>query len=142
MNILTNLEIRTVACWPGKAMSTLDHYRRKNEEKLWPMEGSACSYEQGELEPLPETADLPSAKMFAKCILSDTWQTSSFPSAAKNTLGKIMALGKQTLCRVLKKHSQNRDTRQKTATWTSISYCVRRQEFDECFKEFFGISQI
>ena len=81
---------------------------------------------------LPETADLPSAKIFAECIISGTRQTSSLPSAAKNTLGKIMALGKQTLYRVpkktlskLRKNTQQiRDTRQKTATWTSVSQCV------------------
>jgi len=78
---------------------------------------------------LPEIAELPSAKMFVECILSDTWQTSSLLGAAKNILGKIMALGKQTLYRVpkktlskLRKNTQQiRDTRQKTATWTSIS---------------------
>ena len=58
-------------------------------------------------EALPETVDLPSAKMFAECILSGTRQTSSLLSDAKNTLSKIMALDKQTLCRVLQKHSAN-----------------------------------
>ena len=53
--------------------------------------------------PLPETTDLPSAKIFTECVPSGTRQKSCMPSAAKNTLGKIMALDKQTLCRVLKK---------------------------------------
>ena len=43
---------------------------------------------------------------FTECILSDTQQTSSLSNAAKNTFGKIMALDKQTLCRVLKKNTQ------------------------------------
>ena len=46
--------------------------------------------------------------MFAECIPSDTRQTSSLSSAAKKTLDKIIALRKQTLCRVLKKNTRQR----------------------------------
>jgi hypothetical protein len=55
---------------------------------------------------LPETTPLPSARLFAECILSGTWQTWSLPSARKKTLGEEWALGKGPLCRVPKlKHS-------------------------------------
>ena len=46
--------------------------------------------------------------IFAECILSGTRQTSSLPSAAKKTLGKIITLGKKTVCRVLKKNTRQR----------------------------------
>ena len=53
--------------------------------------------------------------MFAECIASDTRQTSTLPSAAKKTLGKIIALGKQTICRV-------------------FFFCTRQiRKFAECF---------
>ena len=42
---------------------------------------------------LPETDDLPSAKIFAECIPSGTRQKSCLSSAEETTLGKIMALG-------------------------------------------------
>ena len=58
------------------------------------------------IDRLPEIVDLLSAKIFDECILSGTRQTSSLSSAAKNTLGKIMALSKQTLCRVMKKNTR------------------------------------
>ena len=48
---------------------------------------------------------------FAECIPSGTRQKRCLPSAAKTTLSKIMALGKQSLCRVLKKTT--RQTRKK-----------------------------
>ena len=103
---------------------------------------------------LPEIVELPSAWGFTECILSGTRQTSSLPSAAKNTLGKIMSLGKQTLCRVLKnirqtmkKHSAKHrhsttnchvDIRQLVCRplevyWVSVSGTRQRNKFAECF---------
>ena len=69
---------------------------------------------------LSKTADLSSA---CKNVCQVHSQTSSLSSAARNTLGKIMAIGKQTLCRVLKKtlSKLRKNTRQQTAMWTSVS---------------------
>ena len=58
---------------------------------------------------LPEIPCLPSAWVFAECYTSGTRQTNSLPSAAKKTLEKIIALGKQLICGVPKvKHSAKR----------------------------------
>ena len=82
------------------------------------------------VDTLPETGDLPSAKIFTECIPSGTRQKSCLSSAVETTLGKIMALGipnslpsaeKRPLGKLGKNTRQNRDTRQKTATWTSVS---------------------
>jgi hypothetical protein len=51
---------------------------------------------------LPETAPLPSARLFAECILSGTRQRASLLSARKKTLGEEWALGKGPFCRVPK----------------------------------------
>ena len=49
---------------------------------------------------LPETVGMPSARGFAEFIPSDTRQTCCVLSAAVETFGKHIALGKNTLCRV------------------------------------------
>ena len=80
------------------------------------------------MELLQETGSLPSVFIFAECISSDTRQTSSLPSAAKKTLGKIIALGKQTLCRVLKKNTRQR------SKFVECFFCTRQiSKFAECF---------
>ena len=59
--------------------------------------------------PIPEIGCLQSARIFAECNTSGTRQTNSLPSAAKKTLEKIIALGKQLICRVPNiKHSAKR----------------------------------
>ena len=49
---------------------------------------------------LSKTVELPSARGFAECILSDTRQTFNLPSVFNETLGKHIALGKSQFYRV------------------------------------------
>jgi len=62
---------------------------------------------------LPETGCLPSARIFAECILSGTRQRSLLSSAVKKTLSKIIALGKKgkkTLGKVWHSANQKKKT--------------------------------
>ena len=49
---------------------------------------------------LPENPHMPSARIFAECIISSTRQSYYLPSAKKHALGEQMALGGLSLCRV------------------------------------------
>src|SRR6185312_12599952 len=56
--------------------------------------------QEGRRFALPENPHMPSARIFAECIISSTRQSYYLPSAKKHALGEQMALGGLSLCRV------------------------------------------